>query len=100
MPSVMYGPRGLAFRFDLNAHYPYANNGSIVEKVDILSGTLGPCSIRSYSCSTKSFSYIPVLIGEAETCKIASDQLLMNMESSATLILKTIGKPAFVRKIA
>ncbi|EXX70225.1 5-aminolevulinate synthase [Rhizophagus irregularis DAOM 197198w] len=143
----MYGPRGGGVAehldFDLNARYPHANNGSIVDKVDIISGTLGKAfgvvggyvaassalidMIRSYAPgfifppslppaivagAKASIQYlkesskeremqqintrllknrlaqldipvvpnpshiVPVLVGEAETCKIASDQLL------------------------
>jgi len=143
----MYGPRGGGVAehldFDLNARYPHANNGSVVDKVDIISGTLGKAfgvvggyvaassalidMIRSYAPgfifttslppaivagAKASIQYlkesskeremqqintrllknrlaqldipvvpnpshiVPVLVGEAETCKIASDQLL------------------------
>ncbi|RIA99075.1 pyridoxal phosphate-dependent transferase [Glomus cerebriforme] len=143
----MYGPRGGGVAehldFDLNARYPHGNNGSVVDKVDIISGTLGKAfgvvggyvagssalidMIRSYAPgfifttslppaivagakasiqylkeSTKEREMqqintrilknhlaqldipvvpnpshiVPVLVGEAEPCKIASDQLL------------------------
>nr|CAG8487517.1 6145_t:CDS:1 [Entrophospora candida]CAG8505737.1 334_t:CDS:1 [Entrophospora candida] len=145
----MYGPRGAGVAehldFDLNAHRPYAGNGSVLDKVDIISGTLGKAfgvvggyiaasanlvdMIRSYAPgfifttslppfiaagAKASIQYlkksnneramqqlntrllkerlaqlgipvvpnpshiVPVLVGEAETCKIASDQLLSN----------------------
>ncbi|RHZ77799.1 hypothetical protein Glove_172g67 [Diversispora epigaea] len=143
----MYGPRGAGLAehldFDLNARFPYENNGSVLDKVDIISGTLGKAfgvvggyiagssalidTIRSYAPGfifttslppvivagaktsiqyLKESSYerqaqqlntrllkehlanhdipvipnpshiVPVLVGDAETCKIASDQLL------------------------
>ncbi|CAG8503734.1 7767_t:CDS:2 [Ambispora leptoticha] len=143
----MYGPRGGGVAehldFDLNSHIPHANNGSVLDKVDIISGTLGKAfgivggyiagsanlvdMIRSYAPgfifttslppaniagAIASIQYlkksskerqmqqlntrilkarlaeldipvvpnpshiVPVLIGEAEPCKIASDQLL------------------------
>uniref|UniRef100_A0A1D1XD35 5-aminolevulinic acid synthase n=1 Tax=Anthurium amnicola TaxID=1678845 RepID=A0A1D1XD35_9ARAE len=143
----MYGPRGGGVAehldFELNARYPHENNGSVVDKVDIITGTLGKAfgvvggyiagssalvdMIRSYAPgfifttslppatvagarasiqylkeSTKEREMqqintrllksrlaqldipvvpnpshiVPVLVGEAEPCKIASDQLL------------------------
>ncbi|CAI2185660.1 2904_t:CDS:2 [Funneliformis geosporum] len=143
----MYGPRGAGVAehldFDLNARYPHGNNGGILDKVDIISGTLGKAfgvvggyiagsaalidMIRSYapgfifttslppvvvSGAKTSIQYlkestkerekqqlntrllksrlaqlnipvvpnpshiVPVLVGEAEACKVASDQLL------------------------
>ncbi|CAG8595406.1 9959_t:CDS:2 [Diversispora eburnea] len=143
----MYGPRGAGLAehldFDLNARFPYQNNGSVLDKVDIISGTLGKAfgvvggyiagssalidTIRSYAPGfifttslppvivagvktsiqyLKESSYerqaqqlntrllkehlanhdipvisnpshiVPVLVGDAEACKIASDQLL------------------------
>ncbi|CAG8461482.1 11872_t:CDS:2 [Ambispora gerdemannii] len=143
----MYGPRGAGVAehldFDLNSRIPHANNGSVLDKVDIISGTLGKAfgivggyiagsanlvdMIRSYAPgfifttslppanvagAKASIQYlkksskerqmqqlntrilkarlaeldipvipnpshiVPVLVGEAEPCKIASDQLL------------------------
>ncbi|CAG8438497.1 16241_t:CDS:2 [Acaulospora morrowiae] len=143
----MYGPRGAGVSehldFDLNARYPHGNNGGILDKIDIISGTLGKAfgvvggyiagsaalidMIRSYApgfifttslpptvaagakasiqylkestrerqmqqLNTRSLKdrlgkldipvvpnpshIVPVLVGEAEACKIASDQLL------------------------
>nr|CAG8645122.1 14886_t:CDS:1 [Entrophospora candida] len=145
----MYGPRGAGVAehldFDLNDRYPYAGNGSVLDKIDIISGTLGKAfgvvggyiaasaslvdMIRSYApgfifttslppfiaagakasiqhlkksnkeramqqINTRLLKerlaqldipvvpnpshIVPVLVGEAETCKIASDQLLSN----------------------
>ncbi|KAG9296074.1 hypothetical protein G9A89_011926 [Geosiphon pyriformis] len=143
----MYGPRGAGVAehldFELNAIQPYGNNGSVLDKVDIISGTLGKAfgvvggyiagssnlidMIRSYAPgfifttslppivvagARASIQYlkqsskerhlqqlntrilkarlaeldipvcpnpshiVPVLVGDAEPCKIASDQLL------------------------
>ncbi|CAG8713682.1 13171_t:CDS:2, partial [Racocetra fulgida] len=143
----MYGPRGGGVSehldFDLNARFPHENNGSILDKVDIISGTLGKAfgvvggyiagsaamvdMIRSYAPgfifttslppivtagARASVQYlkestnervmqqlntrmlkdrlaeldipvipnpshiVPVLVGDAEICKMASDQLL------------------------
>ncbi|CAG8481620.1 5792_t:CDS:2 [Paraglomus brasilianum] len=143
----MYGPRGAGVAehldYELNARHPYGGNGSILDKVDIISGTLGKAygvvggyiagsarlvdMIRSYApgfifttslppavvagakasinylkqstkeremqqLNTRSLKaklaeidipvvpnpshIVPVLVGDAERCKFASDQLL------------------------
>ncbi|CAJ0745467.1 17405_t:CDS:2 [Entrophospora sp. SA101] len=86
----MYGPRGAGVAehldFDLNARYPYAASIQHLKKSNkeramqqlntrLLKERLAQLDIPVVPNPSH---IVPVLVGEAETCKIASDQLLSN----------------------
>ncbi|CAH1761219.1 6737_t:CDS:2 [Entrophospora sp. SA101] len=96
LDEVLDGPRGGGVAkhlyFDLNVHCPYAGSGSVLDKIDIISGTLSKtfanilqlrqlkeCLAQlNIPVAPNPSHIVPILVGEeAETCKIASDQLLI-----------------------
>ncbi|CAJ0755131.1 729_t:CDS:2 [Entrophospora sp. SA101] len=85
LDEVLDGPRGGGVAkhlyFDLNVHCPYAGSGSVLDKIDIISGTLKCLAQLNIPVAPNPSHIVPILVGEeAETCKIASDQLLIDEE--------------------